>query len=85
MNNIWFINSCETKNDNINSYNDNNYVNSWNNDNKKGLLKNSKINNGQNEVIFKDKFKNLWIIATKQKLQVLKVKLFTLPKHYWCY
>ena len=68
---IFLLKNSETKNDNINFYN-NNYVNSWTNDNKKGLLKNSKITNGENGVIFQDQFKNLWAMGKFSKLQVLE-------------
>ena len=38
-----------------------------------GLTKNSNINNGQYGTIFQDSFGNLWAMAYKKKLQVLKV------------
>ncbi len=48
----------------------------WDDDNSNsatGLLKGSKITNGQDGIIFQDKFKNLWAISDGSKLQVLKV------------
>ena len=54
----------------------NNYVNSWTNDNSEDgevLLKGSNINDGQNGIIFQDKFKNLWAMGNETSLQVLRV------------
>ena len=59
------------------------YVDSgWTNDNTKGLLKGSKIEDGYYGSIFQDKFKNLWVLGRKRniinkkrppsRLQVLK-------------
>ena len=48
----------------------------WINDNSlsgNNLLKNSNIIDGNDGIIFQDKFKNLWIMGKNQKLQVLKV------------
>ena len=55
------------------------YINTgWidNNDETTGdlLLKNSNIINGEAGTIFQDKFKNLWSMGEKTKLQVLKAK-----------
>ena len=48
----------------------------WDDDNSSsatGLLKGSKITNGEDGVIFQDDFKNLWAISDGSKLQVLRV------------
>ena len=51
----------------------NDYVNTgWSNNTNSGLLKYSNIYDGQNGVIFQDKFKNLWAMGNNSKLQVLK-------------
>ena len=48
------------------------YVNTgWTSANS-GLTKGSNITNGRNSKIFQDKFKNLWTMGYKSKLQVLK-------------
>ena len=55
---------------------DTGYVNTgWISDNTQSgdnLLKNSKITDGFNGIIFQDSFKNLWAMAKDSKLQVLK-------------
>ena len=51
---------------------ENGYVNEgWKSDNS-GLTKNSNITDGIGGTIFQDKFKNLWTMGNKTKLQVLK-------------
>ena len=45
----------------------------WINNNTQGLLKNSNIHIGRYAVIFQDQFKNLWIMGSNSKLQVLQV------------
>ena len=46
----------------------------WTNNYDEGLLKNSKVSIGLGGVIFQDSSKNLWIMADRTKLQVLKAK-----------
>ena len=49
------------------------YVNTgWISDINSGLTKGSNINDGQNGIIFQDKFKNLWSMANNTSLQVLR-------------
>ena len=52
------------------------YVNTgWISDINSGLTKGSNIIDGQNGIIFQDKFKNLWAMANDTSLQVLKANL----------
>ncbi len=52
------------------------YVNTgWISDINSGLTKGSNIIDGQNGIIFQDKFKNLWAMANSTSLQVLKANL----------
>ena len=53
---------------------DGSYASSWdtNNDENGKLLKNSNITNGEDGTIFQDSFGNLWTIAKRSKLQVLR-------------
>ena len=52
------------------------YVNTgWISDINSGLTKGSNIIDGQNGIIFQDKFKNLWAMANNTSLQVLKANL----------
>ena len=51
-------------------------MNSWinnNSENGEPLLKGSNIIDGQNEIIFQDKFKNLWTMGNNTSLQVLRL------------
>ena len=58
--------------------NQNGYVSAWTDDNSENgekLLRNSKINDGEYGTIFQDDFKNLWVMGSNSKLQVLEINI----------